>query len=121
MPDKTTREIGDEGEDIACQFLTEKGWEILERNYYAGHSEIDIIAKENDIYVFIEVKLRATLKYGHPVEYVTRDKVEHVFHAAEHWMREQQLAGKPMRFDVIGILKTGNQPPDITHLKDAYR
>lgn len=121
MPRKTTREIGNTGEDIACQFLTEKGWQILARNYYAGHSEIDIIAKEGGIYVFIEVKLRASIRYGHPVEYVTPEKVEHVFGAAEHWMREQQLAGKPMRFDVIGILKSGSNPPDITHLKDAYR
>ena len=121
MPKKTTREIGNEGEDLACAYLENKDWEILERNYFFGKSEIDIIARDNRIIVFIEVKLRSSIKYGRPEEYVTEDKVEHVFSAAEAWMHEREMGDLPMRFDVIGILQKKNETPEFTHIEDAFR
>ncbi|MFA5668770.1 MAG: YraN family protein [Balneolaceae bacterium] len=121
MDTKTTRQIGDQGENLACDYLVQLGWEILDRNYFSGHSEVDIIARDEAVYVFIEVKMRSNTKYGHPIEYVTENKVAHVFKAAEAWMREQKITNTPMRFDVIGILKEKNKPPNFTHLKDAFR
>lgn len=121
MDTKTTRQIGDQGENLACDYLVQLGWEILERNYFSGHSEVDIIAKDGEIFVFIEVKMRSNTKYGHPIEYVSENKVAHVFKAAEAWIREQKITNSPMRFDVIGIIKGKNEAPKFTHLKDAYR
>ncbi len=121
MGTKTTRQMGDYGEDLACDFLVRKGWEILARNYFSGHSEVDIIAKDGDIVVFIEVKMRSSSKFGQPEEYVTESKVAHVFKAAEAWMQEQHLLDTPMRFDIIGILNKKGKPPEFTHLKDAFR
>ena len=118
---KSHRHIGDEAEDLACEFLQQKGWEILDRNYYSGHSEIDIIAKDGQVTVFLEVKMRSSAKFGQPFEYVTEAKVEHVFKAAEAWAIEHGLQSSPMRFDVIGILKQKNQAPEINHIEDAYR
>ncbi len=118
---KTTRQIGDLGEDLACDYLVKQGWKILDRNYFSGHSEVDIIAKDGSIIVFIEVKMRSSTRFGQPEEYVTESKVAHVFKAAETWMQEQHLLDAPMRFDIIGILNKKGTPPKFTHLKDAFR
>lgn len=121
MTKKTTREIGNDGESLACNFLINKGWEILDRNYIFKKSEIDIIALHQGIYIFVEVKLRSSTTFGTPVEYVTEDKVQHVFKAAEAWMHEQNLLNNPMRFDVIGIIKEKNSPAVFNHIEDAFR
>lgn len=118
---KTHRQIGNEGEDLACEFLVNKGWEILDRNYYFGHSEIDIIAKNEDFYVFVEVKSRSTDFFGRPEEFVSDEKVQRIFQAAEAWIIEKKLFGAPMRFDVIGILISKRKSVSIHHLQDAFR
>lgn len=118
---KSHRQIGNEAEDLACSFLTDKGWQILERNYYYGHSEIDIIAREGNTIVFIEVKMRSGTRFGNPIEFVNEKKIGHVFRAAEHWAREHEVSDAPMRFDVIGILKIKGKSSEIEHFADAYR
>ncbi len=121
MKEQTTREIGDRGEDIAVEYLKKLGWQILARNYYAGHTEIDIIAKDKNIIVFVEVKTRANTTFGHPIEYVTESKVKSIYKVADVWIRKNNAQNHFMRFDVIGIVAAKNKKPDITHLKDAYR
>ena len=118
---KSHRHIGNDAEDLACEFLEQKGWEILDRNYYSGHSEIDIIAKDGMFTVFLEVKMRSSTQFGQPFEQVTEAKVEHIFKAAEAWAIEHKIHNFPMRFDVIGILKRQNKEPEINHIPDAYR
>lgn len=118
---KTHRQIGNEGEDLACEFLVNKGWRILDRNYYSSHCEIDIIAKDNEFYVFVEVKSRSTDFFGRPEEFVNDEKVQRVFQAAETWIIEKKLSGAPMRFDVIGILTPKQKDVSIYHLQDAFR
>ncbi|MBO6535238.1 MAG: YraN family protein [Balneolaceae bacterium] len=121
MAKKSNRARGDEAEDLACDYLIEKGYRILERNYYAGHSEVDIIAQIGEIVVFIEVKMRSSTGFGTPIEFVNEAKMEHIYHAAEYWTQQTKRFDAPQRFDVIGILKKKGQPPKITHLQDAYR
>lgn len=118
---KSHRQIGNEGEDLACEFLINKGWKILQRNYYSGRSEIDVIAKDGEFYVFVEVKSRSTDFFGRPEEFVNKKKVQRVFQAAETWIIEKNLSGAPMRFDVIGILISKSDKPSIFHLQDAFR
>ncbi len=118
---KTTRQIGNEAEDLACSFLKKKGWEILDRNYYAGHSEIDIIAKDEETIVFVEVKMRSSNIFGNPIEHVTETKVAHVFKAAEYWVQQNNMLECPLRFDVIGIIRKKNHPVTINHVADAFR
>lgn len=117
---KSTRAIGDEAEDLACQYLTKHGWQILDRNVYVGKAEIDIIAQNLFCVAFIEVKMRSGTHFGHPIEFVDEGKIERVFNAAEHWAIEHQIQ-LPLRFDVIGILKTRGKKAEITHFEDAYR
>lgn len=118
---KSKRQIGNEAEDLACEFLQKMGWEILDRNYYSGHSEIDIIAKDGIFTVFLEVKMRSNTNFGHPFEYVTEAKVAHIYKAAETWAIEHHLMETPMRFDVIGILNAKGKVPIINHIPDAFR
>ena len=118
---KPHRQAGNEAENLACDYLIKEGWEILDRNYYSGHSEVDIIAKDGIFIVFLEVKMRSGTKFGQPVEHVTEAKVEHVFKAAKAWAIEHALQDTPMRFDVIGILHQKGKPPLINHIPDAFR
>ena len=120
MTNPSKRAIGNNAEDIACQYLLELGWDIIERNYYAGHNEIDIIAKDEDIIVFIEVKMRSSTHFGLPIEHVNETKVFRIFKAAERWVQENECQHTPLRFDIIGILQKKNTH-DLTHLKDAFR
>ncbi len=120
MTNPSKRAIGNNAEDIACQYLLELGWDIIERNYYAGHNEIDIIAKDEDIIVFIEVKMRSSTHFGLPIEHVNETKVFRIFEAAERWAQENEYQHAPLRFDIIGILQKKNTN-DLTHLKDAFR
>ena len=121
MGSKSKRAIGNEAEDLACEYLQEQGWKIIERNYYAGHSEIDIIAEDSGTVVFIEVKMRSGIQFGSPIEHVTESKVEHVYRAAEVWVQKNEAFNFPLRFDVIGIIKQRNTQPKISHIQDAYR
>ncbi|MGB0346113.1 MAG: YraN family protein [Balneolaceae bacterium] len=120
MAKKSKRTIGNEAEDLACNYLYSKGWEILDRNYYAGHAEVDIIAKDENVIVFIEVKMRSSTFFGSPIEHIDELKVRRIFEAAERWTHENDELTSPLRFDVIGILskKSG---PEITHITDAFR
>lgn len=120
MGTKSNRKAGDEAEDFACNFLIEKGWEIIDRNYYAGHFEVDIIARENTTIVFLEVKMRSSKAFGSPVEFVSEAKVERIFSVAEHWVHENNMHNSPLRFDVIAILKKSSGF-ELTHYADAYR
>ncbi|WP_018127357.1 YraN family protein [Balneola vulgaris] len=121
MTKKTTTDIGNEGEELACAYLESKGWRILERNYFFEKSEVDIVAYDDTAIVFIEVKMRSSDKFGKPEEFVSEVKVEHVFKAAEAWMYERKMEGSPMRFDVIGILNEKGKAPAFNHIEDAFR
>lgn len=118
---KTSRTKGHAAEDLACKFLIGQGWEILERNYYYGKAEIDIIAKNKEFLIFVEVKMRSTPKFGYPIEFVDDAKVERIFRAAEHWAQTHAFTHIPLRFDIIGILNKKGDMVEITHIPDAYR
>jgi putative endonuclease len=121
MGKKSKREIGNEGEELACAYLESKGWRILERNYFFEHAEVDIVAYDDTAIVFVEVKLRSNTKFGQPFEHVTDDKVENIFKASEAWMYERKMDGSPMRFDIVGIVQEKNEAPEFNHIEDAFR
>ena len=118
---KSTREIGNEGEDLAAAYLESKGYTILDRNYHFRHAEVDIVACDNEAYiVFVEVKQRTNDRYGRPEEYVDGVKQKNVYKAAEAWIYERKMDGAPVRFDVIAILQPPNGAPEIKHFEHAF-
>ena len=100
--------LGNLGEDIACKFILNKGYEIVERNFYCRQGEIDIIAKDNEFLVFIEVKTRTSEEFGKPAEAVTYYKEKHMYQAAKYYIYKTNQESEYIRFDVIEIyIKNG--------------
>jgi len=110
--------LGKIGEDLAVQYLIDKGYEILERNWRAYRKEIDIIAIDGKDIVFIEVKTRQSNEYGTPEMAVNRQKRTHIYAAASAYYYKNEI-GLDVRFDIISILyHRGN--PEINHIVDAF-
>jgi putative endonuclease len=120
MSAKTTRQIGNEGEELAVSYLETKGYTILDRNYYFERAEVDIVAYDETCIVFVEVKKRATADYGKPEEFITESKIENLYKAAEAWIYERKMDTAPARFDVIAITQQKNEAPDIKHFENAF-
>jgi putative endonuclease len=121
MSKKTTREIGDEGEELAAAYLESKGYTILERNYHFERAEVDIVAYDNEAcIVFAEVKTRSSNTFGEPEEFVDDQKIQNVYKAAEAWIYERKMDGAPVRFDIVSILQKNNEAPDIKHFENAF-
>ncbi len=110
------RELGNNGEDIACRYLTRNGYEILERNRHFGRNcEIDIIARIRGKLVFVEVKTRKNDSFGSPFESVTRTKYENIVKGIQLYLAEHPC--KHYQIDVIGI--TLRPELKIEHLQNA--
>jgi putative endonuclease len=108
--------IGEDGENLAAEFLKEKGYEIVARNYRYKHAEIDIIAKRDKWLLFVEVKTRTSVKYGHPEEFIGMLKGRKMFEAAEAYIFATDWQGH-VRFDVVAV-KMGKDP-EVVHFEDA--
>ena len=107
------------GERLAEEFLTGLGYTILARNFRTRLGEIDLIAREGEVIVFVEVKLRASDRFGLPREAVTAAKQQKLILAAEEWLAAQQDAVHA-RFDVIEIILPAEGMHDICHLQNAF-
>lgn len=99
------RRRGSRFEQSAAAYLEQIGFSILDRNYHSGHKEIDIIARRDQLIVFVEVKSAATDAFGHPAERVDRRKQSALAETARAWLQERDLTGFDYRFDVISFLK----------------
>ncbi|MDR1168095.1 MAG: YraN family protein [Heliobacteriaceae bacterium] len=111
------RALGNSGEDIACRYLEENGYEILERNRHFGRNcEIDIIAKLKKKLIFVEVKTRKSNNFGAPFEAVTKTKYENLVKGVQFYLKENPY--KDCQIDVIGI--TLMPKLKIEHLKNIY-
>ena len=110
--------LGKIGEQLAVQYLIDKGYEILESNWRAYRKEIDIIAIDGKDIVFVEVKTRQNDDFGGPEMAVNRQKRAHIYDAASAYYFANQIE-LDVRFDVIAIVYNhGN--PKITHFVDAF-
>ncbi|MEM1119983.1 MAG: YraN family protein [Bacteroidota bacterium] len=110
---------GKKGEDLAVQFLREKGYEILATNWRFRRSEIDIIAKDGKVLVFIEVKTRSSDYFGTPASFVSQRKKTLLQDAATAYMQEVNHTWE-IRFDIIGILIRSPKDITINHFEDAF-
>lgn len=111
-------ELGNLGEELAAQYLTDKGYEILERNWRNIHKEIDIIAKDSKVLVIVEVKTRQTDEYGNPDIAVTKQKQWRLISAANAYVFKNKL-DIDIRFDIISIFFRDSEPI-IEHVEDAF-
>jgi putative endonuclease len=110
--------LGKEGEEAAVDFLKKTGYRIIEKNYKTVFGEIDIIAKDKDIVVFVEVKTRADRSFGHPFEAVHPKKREKIRKTALCFLKKLKKE-VPARFDVLSIDMEGGIKK-IEHIVDAF-
>lgn len=120
MTAKSTRQIGNEGEEIAAAYLESKGYTIVDRNYFFERAEVDIVAFDESCIVFVEVKKRANTAFGQPEDFITEDKIANLYKAAEAWIYERKMDTAPARFDVIAIVQQDNEAPEIRHFENAF-
>lgn len=110
------RDFGNTGENLATEYLEKQGYTILERNFYCKQGEIDIIAKDKNEIVFIEVKSRSNKLFSIPSEAVTKQKIKHLFRTARYFLYKNKMINEYIRFDVVEILiKSGKF--NINHIK----
>ena len=114
-----SHDLGRTSENLACEFLRARGWRILERNYRAGHKEIDIIARRGATVAFIEVKARAGDGWGHALEAITWAKRREIAYVARSWMRTFPAVAKEYRFDAIAITWRGASHL-LEHVENAW-
>ena len=112
-------DLGAWGEELAEKFLTQKGFEILETNWRHRRAEVDIIAREGEILVFVEVKTRSSDHFGPPEAFVTRQKEQLLVRAAHAYMQKSGHDWE-IRFDIVSILRAGPEDYQIEHLPDAF-
>lgn len=99
--DRRKLEQGKKFEELAARFYIDNGFEVLERNWRAGHKEIDLIVRKDDIVVFVEVKSTYSKKFGHPAERVDRKKIHNLTDCARQYIIAQKLDSVDLRFDVV--------------------
>lgn len=112
-------ELGKRGENIATEYLTEKGYIILDRNWKFKREEVDIIARDKEYYVFIEVKTRADDYFETPEKAVTRAKQKKIITVANEYIQSNDIE-EEARFDIISIILKGAEEPKINHIEDAF-
>ena len=115
---RDSRKLGKAGEDVACIYLEQIGYRIIERNFICKQGEIDIIAKDKDEYVFIEVKTRSNLNYGRPKEAVDELKQKHICKSTRFYLYFHNLNNAFVRFDVIEVYFFNNRYK-LKHLKQV--
>lgn len=112
-------ELGQLGEQLAARLLEGKGYTLLARNWRYNRAEIDLIAKVDEVLVFVEVKTRSTDAFGPPDAFVSARKKRLMAGAATAYMAEVGHEWE-FRFDIISIVMRAGQSPSIVHYEDAF-
>lgn len=112
--------LGKAGEDYACFELERQGYEILARRFRTRLGEIDIVAREGDILVFIEVKARRTTRFGEPVEAVDWRKRQTIARLAAEYVLRHSIGNASCRFDVVSIVFGDGLRPRVAIVRDAF-
>lgn len=114
--------LGAEGERAAKAYLKSQGFRILHENYSTPLGEIDLIAQEGAVVVFVEVKTRTSSEFGPPQASVTRHKQRQIVKVAELFLQRHRLSGAACRFDVVAVMFAGSRTgqPEILLIRDAF-
>ncbi len=117
-PDRIT--LGKSGEDLACLELRRRGYAIVARRYRTRAGEIDIVARDGGTLVFVEVKTRRSLRFGHPAEAVTARKQAKIRAMACDYLARAALGDCPCRFDVVAVTLRASGAPRIELFPAAF-
>ena len=119
--DRSRLDVAKIGESLAVTHLKARGCEILAQNYRAMRGEIDLIVRDGQFIVFVEVKTRRSLKFGVPQAAVTKQKQKQISKVALTYLQSKNLWDTPCRFDVIGIhLSSQSELLRLEHIESAF-
>ena len=119
MPTRRSR-LGSRGEDLARGYLSEKGYAILETNYRCQWGEVDIIARDGQCLVFVEVRTRRGGAYGTPEESITREKAQRLIATAQSYLEERNIPGREWRIDLVSVeLDQRGRLEPLRHIQNA--
>jgi putative endonuclease len=111
---------GRKGERIACLYLLRQGFDILARRYRGRSGEVDIIAFEKDLLVFVEVKTRRSQEFGEPWEFVDWQKQQILRRTAEEFIADHDLGQYTYRFDIVGVLAREKSRAEVALYRNAF-
>jgi len=112
--------LGEKGEKQAARYLKKKGYKVVTANYRCKYGEIDLIVRDADILIFIEVKTRTSTDFGDPAAAVDYRKQQQISKVAHHYLITHHNDDVDARFDVISILSPRGQKTEIEHISDAF-
>jgi putative endonuclease len=119
MQNNSSKSLGRQGEELAAEFLSNKHYKILERNYRWARGEIDIVAEKADTLIFVEVKTSRGASFGPPETWVDARKQQQIGRVAERYLQEKEIDGVDCRFDVVAVTFRG-KTWDIKHIENAF-
>lgn len=111
--------LGKYGEDLAANYLIDRGYKIIERNWRCSIGEIDLIAKDKNQIVFVEVKTRSSTDFGHPLDAITEKKIIRMQRLVCAWCAARNKVGAAVRLDAISVLIRSGRVA-VEHLKQVY-
>lgn len=111
-------ELGKFGEELAVDFLLQKGYQLLETNFRYQKAEVDIIVQKGEVLAAVEVKTRSTNEFGDPQDFVNQKKIRLLTKAVNEYVESRDLDVE-VRFDIVAITINEKQL-EIEHLKDAF-
>ncbi|MBN9607353.1 MAG: YraN family protein [Actinomycetales bacterium] len=117
-------ELGLLGERLAERHLTRGGMELLDRNWRCSQGEIDLVLRDGDEIVFVEVKTRASVAFGHPLEAITPVKLARLRRLAGEWCAIRRAEGRAIgriRIDAVGVVAPRHAPATVDHLAGVFR
>ena len=114
-----SQKFGEKGEALAVQRLKKAGYKIIKTNYRNRLGEIDIIAKENDTIVFVEVKSRRSVNFGNPKQAITLQKQKKISMVALSYLKTMGLDTARARFDVVTVISNQDKP-QVEIIKNAF-
>lgn len=116
----SVRGIGEQGERLAQEYLAQRQLVLVERNYRCAFGEIDLIMRDRDCLVFVEVKQRKNALYGSPLEMISAKKQQKLRRTAEHYISHHKISShQAMRFDAVGIT-TGGATESVQWVQNAF-
>jgi len=112
--------LGALGEEIAATYLHRNGYSVLVRNFKVKIGEIDLITKDKDVYVFVEVKTRRSLKFGDAAEAVNYYKQRKIIKVAQWYLQQKNMLDQPCRFDVVEVYYENTENYRVHQIKNAF-
>jgi putative endonuclease len=112
--------LGRRGEDIAAATLTEEGMLVIDRNWRCAQGEIDIVAVDGSDTVFVEVKTRTSVAFGHPLEAITTQKLARLRRLAAAWCDAHPGSWDRIRIDAVAVIAPRDGEPTIEHLRRVF-